>query len=327
MYSNSNLRHIEGQIPDAFDRTVSGVVVNIPGSSVLGVNVQGNVIQARWVDPIVPSAGDTVLVQLIIGANGLAEAIVKARVTANPRPSRGTVTVVPPSSATITVQGTDGVNYTATFVTSYTPTVNDVVFLSWFGFTPTVIGKVAATPAPPTPVAPPPPAPPPPPPPQTGETSYAAVGSSTFWGPGGWDSWAGGRGRVYQGQYGSGQVYGAFFYGGSPGQLSGRAINRFRIIMGGRLPAGNYNDAIPLHFYLHTNSNKPGQFTDVNRVAGPFDVTAFPGQGQTWYDLPTGWAATVIAGGGIGIALDPYAGFYGAQEQANSGQLIFDWSM
>jgi hypothetical protein len=320
------MRRVEGLVPDAYDRTLIGVVVSIPGSSVPGVNVQGNVIQARWTDPIVAAPGDTVLVQLIITKSGLAEAIVKGKITTGPRPERATVTVVPASSPTITVQGTDGVNYTAKFVTSYTPTVGDLVYLSWFGTQATVVGKVASTAGAAPPPAPAPPAPPPPPPPVTGSTPFAATGSSTFWGPGGWDSWAGGRGRVYQGQYGSGQVYGAWFYGGSPGQLAGRTITRLRIQVGNRIQAGNWGSAVTIHFYLHTNSSKPGQFTDVTRTAGPSDGTAYPNQGLTTYDLPTSWAATVIAGGGIGLALDPYAGFLGAQEQPDSGKLIFDWS-
>lgn len=322
MSTNSNIRRVEGLLPDAYDKTLIGIVVSVPGSSIPGVNVQGNVLQARWTDPMVVAPGDTVLVQLILGRNGT-EAIVKARVTTNPRPGRATVTVVPVSSPTITVQGTDGLNYTATFVTSYTPTVNDLVFLSWFGPTPTVVGKVAATAAP---TYVPPPAPPPPPPPSTGQSSYPAVTSSTFWAPGGWDSWAGGNGRVYQGQYGSGQVYGAWFYGGSPGQLAGKTTTRLQILLGNRLPAGSYNSAVSVHFYLHSNANKPAQFTDVTRVAGPSDVTAYPNQGLTAYDIPASWGATIISGGGVGIALDPYAGFLGAQEQADSGKLVFDWS-
>lgn len=315
-------------MPDAYDRTLFGVVVADPvNSSKLAVNVQGNVLAARWSDPIVAAVGDTVLVQLHIGLTGGTEAIVKARVIANARPGRATVSVVPPSSPTVTVTGTDGVTYTATFVTSYTPTVSDVVFLSWFGSQATIVGKVAATPAPPTPPPPPPAAPPPPPPPQTGENSYAAATSSTFWGPGGWDSWSGGRGRVYQGNYGSGQVYGAWFYNGSPGQMAGRSITRFRILLGNRINAGSFNSPVTVHFYAHSNTSKPGQFSDVSRTIGPYDVTANAGQGLTAYDLPGSFASQVISGGGIGIALDPYCGFLGAQEQPDSGKLIFDWSM
>lgn len=316
------MRAVEALGPDVYDRSMMGVVVDT--STGYGVNVQGNVIPARWNDPTVIAAGDNVLVQLIIGRTGQTEAFVKGRITTKPRPGRGTVSSVPPSSDTIVVIGEDGGTYTAYFMNSYTPVVSDVVVLQWFGANPTVMGKVAATPAPPV-YAPPPPVAPPPPPPQTGQTSYAATDSNTFWGPGGWGSWAGGGGRVFQGSYGAGQVYGAWFYAGSPGQLKGRTITRFRIILGSRQAVGSYNSPVTVHFYAHSNTNRPGG--DVTRTIGPHDVTAWPGQGPTMYDLPGSFATQVINGGGIGIALDPYAGFQGRAAQPDSGKLIFDWRM
>lgn len=320
--SGSNLRSIEGLLPEQYDRTYIGTVVSSGGA--LAVSVQGNTIPARWSDPVTASVGDTVLVQLVVTRTGGTEAVVRDKVTSKPRPGRGTVTVVPPSSDTVTVTGSDGATYTAYFVTSYTPTVNDTVILSWGGTSPTIIGKAAAIPAPylapsAQPIAPPPA------PPQSGQAIYAASDSATWWPSGGWNAWAGGNGRVYQGQYGSGQVYGAYFYAGSPGQLSGRGINRFRIILGSRLGVGAYNNQVTVHFYCHNSANRPGG--DVSRVLGPFDVIAAPWQGPTMYDLPVSWASQVISGGGIAIALDPYAGFKGRNEEADSGKLVFDWSM
>lgn len=317
-----NIRSIEGLLPESYDRTLVGVVVDSGG---LKVNVQGNVLAARWADPVVASAGDTVLVQLIIGRTGQTEAIVRARVTANPRPARGTVSSVPPSSDTVSVTGSDGVTYTAYFVTAYTPVVNDEVFLSWFGNRPTIMGKVAAVPVVASPIPPPSPAAPPPPPPQSGTSFYAATDSATYWPPGGWNSWAGGNGRVFQGQYGSGQVYGAWWYAGSPGQLAGRTINRFRIRLGPRLAVGSYNSPVTVHFYVTNNTNRPGG--NVTHVAGPHNVGAGPGQGAVDYDLPVSWATNVINGGGMAIMGDPYAGFRGRNEFPESGLLIFDWSM
>lgn len=319
---SSNLRSVEGLLPDQYDRTYEGTVVSSGGA--LAVSVQGNVIPARWADPVTAAVGDTVLVQMIVGRTGGTEAVVRAKVTSKPRPARGTVAVVPPSSDTVSVTGTDGATYKAYFGTGYTPTVGDTVILSWGGTIPTILDKVAATPAPyqaPTgdPIAPPPSAP------QSGQAIYAASDSATWWASGGWNSWAGGNGRVFQGQYGSGQVYGAWFYAGSPGQLSGRTINRFRIILGSRLGVGSHNSPVTVHFYRHSSVNRPAG--DVTRVAGPHDVSAAPWQGPTMYDLPVSWAAGVISGGGIAIALDPYAGFKGRNEEADSGKLVFDWSM
>jgi hypothetical protein len=317
-----NIRSVENIGPDLYDRSLVGVIVKINTSGTLGVNVQGNVIPARWADPIVAAEGDTVLVQLIIGRTGQTEAFVKAKITKSPRPARGTVSSVPPSSDTVTVTGTDGGTYTAYFVTSYTPTVSDEVLLSWFGSKPTIVGKVAATAAP-TPAPPPAPTAPPPPPPQVGTAHFAAASSNTYWPPGGWGSWASGRGRVFQGSYGAGQVYGAWFYHNSPGQLAGRAITRVLILLGGRLAVGSFNSPVTVHFYLTSNASQPGG--NVTHIAGPHNVTAWPGQGMTHYDLPADWGDDIVAGSGIGIMLDPYAGFYGVNEQPESGKLTLDW--
>lgn len=320
----ANIRAVEKLAPDVYDRSLIGTVVTVNGE--LKVNVQGNVIAARWADPVVVSHGDTVLVQLVIGRTGT-EAFVKARITSSPRPSRATVTGVPPSSATVSVQGvSDGKTYSAFFVTSYTPVVGDEVMLSWFGSKATIVGKVAATPAPPAvPVSPPaPPIPPPPPPPQTGYSVFAPGQSGTIWPPGGWGSWAGGRGRVYQGNYGSGDVYGAWFYMGSPGQLKGRAITKLQFALGARINAGSYNSPVTVHFYLHNSPTMPGGM--LSYVDGPYDVTAWPGQGLAYYDLPAAWGqAMADSGCGIGIKNNPYAGFVGVNEQPDSGKVILDW--
>lgn len=317
----ANIRRIEGLLPDAYDRTLLGVVVK-GTDGYLYVNVQGNRLAARWVDPMVVAEGETVLVQLVIGRTGQTEAFVKGRVVSTPRPERGTVTSTPPSSETISVQGTDGRTYTARFVTSYTPTVGDQVLLSWLGTMPTVVGKVAVTPPP---VAPPPaPAPPPPPPPpQTGLAVYGAGETNTLWPPGGWGTWAGGNGRVYQGQYGSGQVYGAAFYHDGPRQLAGRFIDRVRFTLGGRINAGSYNSAVTVHVYLTSNNFRPAG--DVTTIDGPWNITAWPGQGLTDYDLPASWGTHFVNGAGLSLRGDPYAGFRGRNEQPDAFKLILDW--
>jgi hypothetical protein len=249
--------------------------------------------------------------------------VIRARVGSLARPARGTVSVVPPSSATVSVVGEDGRTYLATFVTSYSPTVGDVVLLSWNASTPSIQGKIAATPAPYQP-PPPPPVPPPPPPVQTGRATYWASGSNTWWGPGGWGSWAGGRGRVYQGSYGSGPVYGGWFYGGGPTQLQGRSIDYVGFVLGNRISAGSYNSPVTVHFYATDAMHQPAGL--YSGVQGPIDVTVWPGQGLTEYNL-TAFAGHLLNGGGIGIYGDPYAGFLGRNEQADSGKLFMDWRM
>lgn len=320
----TNIRPVELLEPEQYVRSYQGVVVKDRTSGALYVNVMGNVLAARWSDPLSVAEGDTVLVQMGTGrTQGLGTCIVVARLNSRPRPARGTVTVVPPSSETVSVQGDDGVTYIATFGTSYTPVVNDKVVLSWTSATPNIISKISIT-APATPVAPPAPVAPPPPAPVTGSTGYWATDSNTYWPPGGWGSWAGGRGRVYQGNYGSGDVYGAYFYNGAPTQLQGRTITGCSVALGSRIAAGSYNSPVTVHIYATSNSTRPGG--NITTVGGPIDVTAWPGQGLTRYSIGS-LAGHLLNGGGIAILGNPYAGFLGIPEQPDAGSLIFDWRM
>ena len=289
---------------------------------VLAVNVNGNILPARWADPLVVAEGDSVLVEINSARKGQGAAFVRCRLTDTPRPGTGVVKTVPPSSPTVTVTGSDGVDYTATFVSSYTPVVADPVILSWNASVPSVLGKITTTAAEavtiPPPVAAPPSA-------SSGENGvpFPASHSDTFWGPGGWGSWAGGNNHVYQGDFGSGPVYGAWFYAGSVARLAGKTITRIRIRLGSRRSVGNNNQPVTVHFYAHTSAHKPGG--DVSRTVGPHDVTAQPGQGLTEYDLPLTFAPVLQAGGGIAIAGNPYAGFLSATSQPESGLLLIDW--
>jgi hypothetical protein len=97
--------------------------------------------------------------------------------------------------------------------------------------------------------------------------------------------------------------------------------------LGARINAGSYNSAVTVHVYLTSNSTMPGQFTDVTRIAGPFDITAWPGQGLTDYDLPADWGDDFINGAGLSIAGEPYAGFRGRNEQPDAFKIILDWRM
>lgn len=313
----ADLRNLENPAPGA--RTYQGIIVpTTPGANTLAVNVGGNIIPARWADPLVVAAGDTVLVEVSGDRQG--EAFVKCRLTTAPRPAQGTVKTVPPSSNTITVTGTDGIDYTATF--AYTaPAVNDVVILSWNAAIPTALNKVTTT----TATAPPAPVTAPPGQTSTGTSFYPATDSDTLYPAGGWGTWAGGGGHVYQGgaSYG-GPVYGAWFYAGAMAELAGRTITRIQLRIGSRRGVGASNTAAALHLYTHTSANKPGG--DVTRVDGPFDFTIQPGAGPQTLDLPTTFAATLLAGGGIAVMGEPYAGVEGRYTQPDSGTLTLDWT-
>jgi hypothetical protein len=194
------------------------------------------------------------------------------------------------------------------------------VILKWDAGNPTVIAAVGSTaaPPPPVPVAAPPSAA------ATGTSNYAATDTSTYWGPGGWDSWAGGN-TVYQGSYGgSGPLTGAWFYGGSPTELAGRTITAIRFTLGARNGAGASSSAVAVHLHTHTNRTRPGGNVTLGSAA--VDVTAQPWQGGTVYNLPTSFAADLLAGGGIAITGDPYAGFAGRNKQPDSGLLSIDWT-
>lgn len=315
----ADLRAVEDLAPGRTTTTYQGVMVKVDG--VLQVNVSGNVLPARWADPLVVVEGDPVLVELSSSRAGQGVAFVRCRLTDKPRPGQATVLTVPASSPTITVTGSDGNVYTATFVASYTPTVGDPVILSWNAAVPSVVGKITTTAAP---LPPPPPVTAPPSAAQTGSTPYPASDSDTYWPAGGWGSWAGGGSHVHQGNYGSGQLYGAWFYAGSTAQLAGKTITGIHFTLGARRPVGASSSPVTLHLYAHSSPNKPGG--DVSRVAGPFDITVQPGQQLTTYDLPLSFAPALQGGGGIAIAGDPYAGIAGVRVQPESGLLKMDWS-
>jgi hypothetical protein len=239
-------------------------------------------------------------------------------------PREATVTTVPGGSDTITVTA-NGTDYTATFLAAYTPTVGDRVRLMWQGRDVTAIGKVGVTP---TIILPPGGTPPPPPAKSSGTFNAPATDSATIWGPGGWDSWAGGGGHVYQGTWGGSTVTGAWFYGNTMAELAGATITRIQFRVPPRRSVGAYNSAGNLHLYAHTSPSRPAG--DVTRVAGPTDVSIpggwNPGPGDGFVDLPTSYASTLIAGGGVSISGDPYMGFVGKPSDPASGQLRIEWS-
>ncbi|QGH74506.1 minor tail protein [Arthrobacter phage Kuleana] len=311
----ADLANVAAAIPGGGAKKYRGIVVTSGGRRL--VNVDGVNLDATWADPLVVDDGDSVDVEIRGGAEGLKVTHVLSRTTLQPRPRTGTVTAVPAGSSTITVSA-GGVSYSAEFIGTYA--VGNVVHLDWGAGRPRVIGKFSST----APAAPPPAPPPPPPPaPTTGSLSGTAIKSGTIWGPGGWDSWAGGRENVFQGDYGYGPVHGAWFYGTRFKTLAGRTITRIRFRTGARLPAGASGSPVAFNFYTHTSSSRPAG--DVTRTGSVFSKTINPGQGPTWIDLPLSFAPALLAGGGIAISGGAYAGMKGRVEQVDSGALILDW--
>lgn len=317
-----DLNKLEARIPRGGLRRYRGTMVT-DDSGALAVNVNGNILPARYADPVVVALGDAVVVDLLSGEAGQGEAVVTGRLTASPRPGRAVVKTVPVGSPTVTVTGTDGVDYTADFVASYTPATGNEVVLAWNAATPTITGKVGAT-APPEP--PEPPIPPPPPPAQTGVTSYRCTDSSSYWTGGGWDSIAGGAGRVFQGiVYGtSNRVYGSWFYAGSPKGLSGRTITRARVRVPARRAVGASGSPVTIIFQCHTSERRPGGAV---ALTGPTHAVVIPaGWNGGTLDLPVSFGASFLAGRGLSIVGPDYASFKSRTEDPSSGQITLDWS-
>ena len=321
------LERLIAKIPPTSVTRYRGVVVDSGTAGVPLVNVNGNVLPFSVLGPVIVSQGDAVAVDLVASATGQFEAVVVGRYGSGFLPAEGKVKTVPPSSPTITVTGDDNVDYDAKFNAAYTPTVGDRVNLKWDGASPFVIGKTGT-------VAPPKdttksntgvvsaPAPP-----QTGYNDYAATDSATLYPPGGWDTWAGGGSHVYQGggSYG-GPVYGAWWYGGATSQMNdGRTITGIDFTVPRRRPVGSYNSVITLHIYAHNSARRPGQFSDVTRVAGPFNWNVNPWTGSFVVPLPSSFFGAIKSGGGISIAGEPYAGFDGRAADPSSGKLRIYW--
>lgn len=282
-----------------------------------------NLLDARWLDPLQPLQGGKIIVDITKDDYGGSSALVIGGYTDQPRPSTGTITEFLPAgpSNRVVFTGEDGVSYTTDRVIgSYD--LGDPVYLTWDAAKPTIIGKIGASTPPPAPAPSGPAATNPP-----GSETLIATASDTWWGPGGWGSYATSRGGgedVYTGTWGGNTVTGAWFYGAPRPALQGKSISRIRFQLPGRIRAGNYNDSATIHVYAHTNSSRPG--SDVNRVTGPHDIVVPAGFTGNEFDLPLTFAPVLVAGGGISIAGNPYAGFNSRLDEANSGRLIIEWS-
>lgn len=284
---------------------------------------QNNMLDARWLDPIQPLQGGKIVVDITKDEYGGSTALVIGGYTDQPRPSTGTVQeIIPAGIATqIVVVSEDGVTYTTErFIGSYSP--GDPVYLTWDAAKPTVIGKIGSSAPPEAPPAEGPAATNPP-----GSETLIATASDTWWAPGGWGSYATSRNGgqdVYTGSWSGNTVTGAWFYGAPRPAPQGKTISRIRFNLPRRIDAGNHNAQALIHFYAHTNGARPG--SDVNRVTGPHDVLVAAKHQGGDIDLPLSFAPVLIAGGGISIAGDPYAGFISRLKDPNSGRLIIDWS-
>lgn len=287
-------------------------------------NVGGNLIDARWNMAIRVSQGLPIVVDITSDGQGQSTAAVPFAYGDQPMPGTGTASeVIPGGTATeIVFVGEDGVTYrTDQFIGEFNP--GDPIYLNWDADKPTIMGRIGAlavvptAPEPSTPTGP-----------TRGETTAIAAASDTFWGPGGWGSYATSRNGgedVYTGTWAGNTVTGAWFYGAPKPELPGKTIDRVQFKLPARLPGvGNYNADITIHLYAHTSGSRPGG--DVARVAGPFDFVVPAGWGGGLIDLPLTFGPALVPGGGVSIAGGAYAGFASRLKDPESGKLIFDWT-
>lgn len=301
--------------PDATSFRLGTIVRDSAGK--LQVSVGGVILPARWADLVV-APNDAVLVVLVAGPKGQAEAIVMCRTAARPLPGTGVVSAVPAGSPTITVTTAEG-PVVARFIGSYTPTLGDNVVLSWEASQATVQGTVGFIPS--GEVVPNAPAPPPGGA-SAGTQVFPAIDSGTFEVGARWNATFGQD--VVQGSYGGRTSTGAWFYGTAPSSLAGRSISGARIYLAPRRRMGNYNAAATIHIYAHNSPSRPEG--EPSRVTGAHDVPLPPGFSGDWIPIPPAFAALVVAGGGIAIAGNPYAGILGRGNNPQSGALEITWA-
>lgn len=295
-------------------RLKPGIVVGLDTG--FAVNIDGSTPPVTWPAGYIPTAGDAVQVLLVDGA----AVVMGPTITSGQRPLTGTVQGAA-SSGTVPVTTVIGVLACRHVGTA--PAIGTLVRLDWQSTSPWIWPSNAAVIPSPSPDTDPGITPPPPPPVRTTGTLTVTATDSGSWQVGSNWSWAGTA--VYQYRYGSNRENrGAWFYGNGAGQLDGATVTAARIRLGARLRIGSYNADVAIHLHRHTNPSRPGG--DVNRVAGPHDITLAPGAGAQWVDLPTSWGQDLISGGGIALIGAPYAGVAGVGSDPASGQLQLDWS-
>jgi hypothetical protein len=288
--------------------------------------VGDNLLDARWNASVRPEQGLSVVVDITNDGQGQSTALVMCAYVDQPTPATGTIQEFIPAGPanSIVFQADDGIVYQTDQVIEGTYNLGDPIYLNWDANKPTIIGKIGALAAPPPPAAPP------------AENAGAGNGqakritsaSDTWWGPGGWGSWATSRGGgedVYSGSQGGGTVTGAWFYGAPDPVLAGKTVNRIQFYLPARLPGvGGYNSTATIHLYAHDSWARPGG--DVVRVTGPHDVNVIAGFRGGFIDLPLTFAPALVAGGGISIAGNPYIGFESRLDNPEAGKLLIDWT-
>jgi len=283
------------------------------------VNLNGNLIDARWLNAVSPQQDGPIVVDLTNNGDGQSSAVVVDGYSDQPRPRTGTVLTV--GMTEIVLTGADGITYTTSrFSGSYA--FGDPVYVAWDSSTPIILGKLPSitttpptqVPVPATPVR------------STGTAKGAAGKTNTWWGPGGWGSYSGsqnGGEQVYSGTWSGNTVTGSWFYGAAFTNLGSKTITEIRFRLPKRLDLGASGSAT-IHLYAHTSKYQPGG--DVSRTVGPWDVTVTQSQGAHWITLPLTFAPVLKAGGGISISGDPYVGFDGRLRDPQSGRIEMDWT-
>lgn len=237
-------------------------------------------------------------------------------------PPHGTVTAVGATTVTVTVPGNGSV--TMPFLTSYTsPTVGDVVSISWHGTVRrgVVRGKLSTSPT--TAEKPAPKPNPPLPQPRTGTTTFPARSAGTYR-SGTWRPDA--NGDVIQGTAPGypGANEGAWFYHGAIKQtLAGATVTAASIYLG-RTSGGVYAGQA-CHLQRVTNNTRPGGALSFTGAVD--DVSLAVGQ-TGWFSISTAIVqALVTSGGSIGIQAPsgPYMRMYGLSKSSSAGALRISW--
>lgn len=277
-----------------------------------------------WMSDYCPVDGDTVVLLTDAG-----QAVVLGPASTTARSNTGTVTVAASGGKVTLTSG--GTTYNVPYIGT-APGVSALAALLWQGSSPVVAGVASAASAgngntSGDPIAPP-------------SANYGTLSVSAI-DSGSWrsnDGWGTSKSRplstrsVAQYTYtGSNPYSGAWFYGLQAAQLTGRTITAIRIHIPARLAIGASGSALTTHLYLHTASGKPTG--DVTRTLGPSDLSLAAGYtgldaggSPIFVSLPIGWAATLVAGGGVGIYGSPYLGLNGTDVDPTSGQLSIDWT-
>lgn len=318
----AGLKHTMAAIPGGNTRRTYGTAYH--DGSRWWANVGGSLLDARWCAGVRPQQGLNIVVDITNDGQGQSTALVIDAYTAQPRPGTGTIQEFIPAGPAndVVFLAEDGIVYTTDQVILGEYNLGDPIYLNWDADKPTIIGRIGALAPPPAEVPPPPP----PPAAVSGETPITATASDTFWGPGGWGSYASSRNGgedVYTGSWSGSTVTGSWFYGAPRPELAGKTITRIQFRVPARLNVGASGNAT-IHFFAHDSTARPGG--DVNRVVGPHDVNVPQGFGGGFTDLPLSFGPVLAAGGGISIAGNPYAGFQSRLDNPSFGQLLINWS-